>query len=130
MKSPLFGKGTQHFITGDQTKILLVFKMKESTQSDHLATVERLKMIIRKEGFDPVLVGGTYLLYGKLSKLIGSSLIEGLTLLILVFVIMGGIISRSFRVVGAMLISLAVGPHRRCREVLRDTSETGDPRGP
>ena len=39
-----------------------------------------------------------------------SSLIEGLTLLILLFVIMGGIISRSFRVIGAMFISLGIIP--------------------
>jgi predicted RND superfamily exporter protein len=50
------------------------------------------------------------MLYGKLSKLVESSLIEGLVLLTVVFTIMGGIISRSIRVIGAVLISLAIIP--------------------
>lgn len=37
-------------------------------------------------------------------------MVDGLTLLILLFMIMGGIISRSFRIIGAMLISLTVIP--------------------
>ena len=111
LESPILGKTAQYYITGDQTKTLFVLRMKESyRKTDHLANVERLKKIIREEGFEPVLVGGTYLLYGKLSKLVATSIIEGLTLLILLFMIMGGIISRSLQVVGAMFISLSVIP--------------------
>jgi predicted RND superfamily exporter protein len=111
LESPILGKTAQYYITKDQTRTLLVLKMKESyRETDHLANVERLKKIIRKEGFEPMMGGGTYLLYGKLSKLVGSSIVEGLTLLILLFMVMGGIISRSFRVVGAMFVSLGVIP--------------------
>lgn len=111
LESPILGKVAKYYITEDRTKTLFVLRMKEAYQrSDHLANVERLKMIIRGQGFEPILVGGTYLLYGKLSKLIASSLVEGLTLLILLFMIMGGIISRSFQVTGAMFISLGVIP--------------------
>ncbi len=56
------------------------------------------------------MVGGTYLLYGKLTRLVAKSLVEGLAVLILLFIMMGGIISRSLRVVGAMFISLVVIP--------------------
>ncbi len=111
LESPILGKTAQYYITGDQTKTLYVLRMKESyRKADHLANVERLEKIIREEGFEPVLVGGTYLLYGKLSKLVATSIIEGLTLLILLFIIMGGIISRSIQVAGAMFISLGVIP--------------------
>ncbi|MFI5295782.1 MAG: RND family transporter [Thermodesulfovibrionales bacterium] len=111
MESPILGNVAKYYITKDRRKTLFLLRMKESYhQTDHLANVERLKTIVRKEGFDPVLVGGTYLLYGKLSKLVASSLIEGLTLLILLFVVMGGIISRSFQVIGAMVISLGIIP--------------------
>jgi predicted RND superfamily exporter protein len=111
LESPILGKTAQYYITKDQTKTLLVLKMKESyRQTDHLSNVERLKKIIREEGFEPTMGGGTYLLYGKLSKLVASSIMEGLTLLILLFVVMGGIISRSFRVIGAMCVSLGVIP--------------------
>ncbi len=111
LESPILGKTAQYYITGDQTKTLYVLRMKESyRKADHLANVERLKKIIRQDGFEPVLVGGTYLLYGKLSKLVATSIVEGLALLILLFMIMGGIISRSLQVVGAMFISLSVIP--------------------
>jgi uncharacterized protein len=111
LESPIFGKVAKYYITEDQTKTLFVLRMKETSQeSDHLANVERLKGKIRGEGFEPILVGGVYLLYGKLSKLVGSSVFEGLAILILLFMIMGGIISRSVRVVGAMFVSLGVTP--------------------
>ncbi|MGO9954249.1 MAG: efflux RND transporter permease subunit [Dissulfurispiraceae bacterium] len=111
LETPILGKVAKYYITKDQTKTLFVMKMKESyNQSDHLENVERLKEIIRKEGFEPVLIGGTYLLYGKLSQLVALSLIRGLPLLIMLFVLMGGIISRSIKVMGAMLISLGSIP--------------------
>ncbi len=111
LDSPILGKVARYYITDDRTRTLFVLRMKESyRKSDHIANVERLKKIIRGQGFEPVMVGGTYLLYGKLSKLVASSLFEGLTLLILLFMTMGGIISRSFRVTAAMFISLGVIP--------------------
>ncbi len=111
LDSPILGKVAKYYITEDRTKTLFVLRMKESyRQSDRLANVERLKKIIREQDFEPVLVGGTYLLYGILSKLVASSVFEGLTLLILLFMIMGGIISRSFRVTAAMFISLGIIP--------------------
>jgi predicted RND superfamily exporter protein len=111
LESPMLGKAAICYITKDQTKTLFVLRMKESyRQADHLETVERLKRTIREQGFERTLTGGTYLLFGRLSKLVSSSIVDGLTLLILLFVVMGGIISRSFRIIGAMLISLAVIP--------------------
>jgi predicted RND superfamily exporter protein len=111
LETPLFGKTALYYITKDGTKTLFVLRMKEEyRQSARLANVERLKDAVRRHGFEPVMLGGTYLLYGKLTKLVASSLIQGLPLLILLFVIIGGIISRSFRVAGAMFISLAVIP--------------------
>jgi len=111
LKSPLFGKTALYYITKDQTMTLFVLRMKETyRQSDHMANIERLKSIIRRQGFEPEMVGGTYLLYGKLTMLVASSVMEGLTLLIILFMIMGGVISRSLRIVGAMFISLGIVP--------------------
>ena len=111
LESPILGKTAKYYITEDRTKTLFLLRMKETyRQSDHLSNVERLKRIIRGQGFEPVLVGGTYLLYGKLSKLVASSLFEGVVLLVLLFMPIGGIISRSFRVMVAMFISLGVIP--------------------
>lgn len=111
LESPILGKAAIYYITKDQTKTLFVLRMKESyTQSDHLENVERLKGIIRQQGFEPTMIGGTYFLFGKLSKLVASSISKGLTLLVVLFMIMGGVIARSFRILGAMLISLTIIP--------------------
>ncbi len=111
LETPLFGKAAMYYITNDRTKALFAVRMKEAyRQVSHLANVERLKKIVREEGFEPVMTGGPYLLYGTLSKLVASSIAEGLPLLILLFVVMGGIISRSFRVIGATIISLGIVP--------------------
>jgi predicted RND superfamily exporter protein len=109
MKSPTLHKQAQYYITNDQTKTLLVIKMKESyEQTDHLANIARLKNIIHAQGFNPVMVGGTYELYGKLTKLVTSSIPDGLTLLIFLCTIMAGIISRSLRIIGATFVSLGI----------------------
>ncbi|SPQ00879.1 membrane hypothetical protein [Candidatus Sulfobium mesophilum] len=111
LETPLFGKTAIYYITKDRTKTLFILRMKESYgQSDRLANVERLKNTIRKHGFEPVMLGGTYLLYGELTKLVASSIVQGLPLLIFLFVVMGGIVSRSLRVALAMLISLGLIP--------------------
>ena len=111
LEKPIFGKAAIYYITADQTQTLLVMKMKESyKRSDHMANVERLEKTVKDQGFQPVMIGGTYMLYGKLSSLVASSLIKGLPVLILLFAIMGGIISRSLKVMGAMIISLGCIP--------------------
>jgi uncharacterized protein len=111
LQSPILGKSAKYYITKDRTKTLFVLRMKESyTRSDHLANVQRLTNIIRAQGFRPALIGGTYMLYGELSKLVAESMIKGLPILVLLFVTMGLTISRSFRIACAMLISLGVIP--------------------
>ncbi len=111
LQSPILGKKAKYYITEDRTKTLFVLRMKESyTQSDHMENVRRVENIIRGEGFHPAMAGGAYLLYGELSKLVAASIIKGLPMLVLLFVLMGGIISRSFRVAWAMTISLGAIP--------------------
>ncbi len=111
LQSPILGKKAKYYITENRTMTLFLLRMKESyTKSGHLANVERLEKMIRAEGFEPTMVGGAYLLYGELSKLVAVSMVKGLPILVLLFVIMGGIISCSLRIVGAMIVSLGVIP--------------------
>ncbi len=123
LESRFFENAAKYYITKDHTKTLFVLRMKEMPQRsdpservdrtesvDRLKNVDHLENVVRREGFEPALVGGAYVLYGKLSKLVESSLIEGLALLTVLFTIMGGVISRSFRVMGAVFISLAIIP--------------------
>jgi len=56
------------------------------------------------------MVGGTYSLLDQMTQLVTSSVISGVLLLIGIFVVMGFAFSRSFRVAGAMLVSLIIIP--------------------
>jgi len=111
MESPQFGEAAKYFVTEDRKKSFFVLRMKETEhKSSRLKVIDRLKQIIEGEGFSLDLVGGVYLLQGKLSELLTSSLISGLTLLILLFVVMGWGLSRSFRISMAMMLSLSLIP--------------------
>lgn len=65
---------------------------------------------VEREGFRTLLVGGEYSLLGQMGRLINSSIIEGVLVLTGVFSIMGYLFSRSFRVAGAMLVTLLIIP--------------------
>ncbi len=56
------------------------------------------------------MIGGLYLLQGELSQLVAKSLIFGLGRLLLFFVIIAFIVSRSFKISLAMVLGLSVVP--------------------
>ncbi|MDA9101383.1 hypothetical protein N9K06_01760, partial [Omnitrophica bacterium] len=70
----------------------------------------RIEETVRSMGFEPVLVGGVYMLQGKLAELLASSLVSGLILLTLIFVIMGWLISRSVQTTVSLLLSMSLIP--------------------
>ena len=72
--------------------------------------IERLKRIVQGHGFRTVMVGGTYSLLDQMTRLVTSSVISGVLLLIAIFVAMGYAFSRSLRVAAAMLVSLITIP--------------------
>ena len=103
--------GNPWFITADRTKTLFLFRMNEATRDDpRLEVVKRLEDKIKASGLSPVLVGGIYLLQGKLTRLVIESIAWGLCLLLGLFIIMGFFLSHSFQVAVAMLVSLLVIP--------------------
>ncbi len=109
--SPAFGEVTKYFITKDRKSTLFLLRMKEMDRnSPRLSIVKRVEEIVRGKGFNPVLVGGVYVLQGKLSELVVSSILFGLFLLIIIFTLIGGLIARSLRVAGAIFISLCMIP--------------------
>jgi len=65
---------------------------------------------VQRNGFRTVMVGGTYSLLDQMTRLVTSSIISGVLLLIGIFVVMGNAFSRSFRVAAAMLVSLLIIP--------------------
>ncbi len=109
--APAFGEVTKYFITKDRKSTLFLLRMKEMGRDQpRLSIVKRVEEIVRDEGFKPLLTGGVYLLQGKLSELVVSSILVGLLLLVIIFTLIGGFIARSLRVAGAIFISLCMIP--------------------
>jgi len=111
LESHMFGEIAQYFITKDRSQTLFILRMNEEGRTEsRLKIVSEIKEIISQEGLKSSLVGGPYLLQGKLSKLLTSSIISGITLLLALFLFMGFFISRSVKVTAALLMSLTFIP--------------------
>jgi len=108
---PKHGEISRQLITADRTEALFLLRMRETDRTTpRQAVIDRLTRTVERTGFRPVLVGGTYSLLDQQARLVTSSLISGVLLLIGVFVVMGFAFSRSFKVASAMLVSLAIIP--------------------
>lgn len=111
LDEPKHGEVTRYFITPDRTRVLFTLRMHEThRQGSRPQVITRLNRIVQREGFRTVLVGGTYSLLDQMSRLVTSSIISGVALLIGIFVAMGLALSRSLRVSLAMLLSLVTIP--------------------
>jgi predicted RND superfamily exporter protein len=87
--------------------------MREGVRKERRVDVlERLEADAHANGFHPTLMGGVYFLQAQLAAQIGSSLREGLSLLIALFAGIAMLAARSVRVAAAMtatLLLLAAG---------------------
>jgi len=100
------------FVTRDRKQGLFFLMMQENERSGtpRVRIIDQILQIVRDQGFEPELVGGVYLLQGRMAQMITSSLITGLTLLIGLFVAMSGWLARSWRVAGGVFAGLALIP--------------------
>jgi len=111
LDEPKHGEISSQLITADRNRTLYLLRMKETgRKTSRSKVIERLKTIVQREGFRTVLVGGSYSLLDQMARLVSSSIISGVLLLIGIFVVMGYAFSRSLRVAAAMLVSLIVIP--------------------
>lgn len=111
MESPRFGEIAKYFVTKDRDKTLFLLRMRESIRkTSRLEIIDHIKEMTEEQGFGLALVGGAYALQGKMSKLLASSLVSGILLLLGLFVAMGWLLSRSRQITVALLTSLAVIP--------------------
>lgn len=109
--SPRFGEIAKYFVTENRRHALFMLRMKEAQRSGpRLQVVERIKKIVREQGYQPFLVGGVFNLQGRLSQLITSSLISGSGFLNAVILIMTWFLTRSWKSSLAMLVSLYFVP--------------------
>ncbi len=111
LESPLLGRIGLSFVTGDRSEGRYFLRMKESGRVEPRAEViARIRDHVRESGLQPTLVGGQYDLQEKLGRLIASSLRIGLGGLVLAFVGIAFIVSRSVRGTIAMVLCLTAIP--------------------
>lgn len=111
LDEPKHGEVSRRVISPDRVRTLFVLRMRETgRQEERRAIIARLRHTVEKAGFRTVLVGGAYSLLDQMARLVTSSIISGVLLLLGIFVAMGFAFSRSFQVAGAMLASLAIIP--------------------
>ncbi|HXV27940.1 MAG TPA: MMPL family transporter, partial [bacterium] len=96
LDSGQYGEVAKFFITKDRQQVLYILRMQEEEQGyPRLENVRRIEEVVRANGFVAGLSGGLYVLQGKLSELLYSSLVFGIILLISLFTVMGWILTRS-----------------------------------
>ena len=111
LDSPEAGRVGRTFLTKDRSRGRFILRMREQARSRPRASVmSEIEGIVRRHGFEPVLVGGLYPLQGELSKLVEGSLIRGLGGLLVVFSIIVWMVTRSLPSALAMTACLALTP--------------------
>src|SRR5438094_1045712 len=111
MAQPKYARVSKSFVTEDRSQAMFLLRMVEERRDKYrVNVVDHLRVIARKHGFKPELVGGIYYLQGRLAQLVASSLVTGLFWLNLLFIIIAWIVARSFRGAVAMLVSLTLVP--------------------
>ncbi len=99
------------FISHDYKYGLFMLRMNEAYRiRSRIEIVDEIKELVLAQGFVPEIVGGIYSLQGHLAKLVAISLVNGLGKLILLFAIIGLIVSHSLRITLALTLSVALLP--------------------
>ena len=101
----------ENFLNEDRDQVLFLLRMNEvGRNKTRNIVISELQEITEREGFEPVLTGGVYMLQGRLSSLVSQSLIAGLAGLLVLFAIIAWIVSRNWRVSAAMTLTAAFIP--------------------
>ncbi|MCF8466365.1 MAG: MMPL family transporter [Sneathiella sp.] len=101
----------ENFLSEDRSEVLYVLRMKEEgRQQDRNQITAKLQQIVKNAGFKPVLTGGVYVLQGRLSELVATSLLMGIAGLLLLFAGIAWIVSRSIAITAAMVLTSALIP--------------------
>ncbi len=96
------------FLSEDRTQGRFYARMHEAERTRARSeVVEQVREAALVSGLEPALVGGVYELQGQLGSLIASSLRIGLGGLLLLFLVIGGVVSRSVRTTAEMFVCLA-----------------------
>jgi len=106
--APQFDEIALSYVTRERDEGRFFLRMKESVQEpSRRGVMDRLEGYARNAGLEPVQMGGLYDLQEQLGRLITSSLRIGLGGLLLLFVGIAAVVSRSARVTTIMVACLA-----------------------
>ena len=110
-ESPRLDEIALSFVTRERDEGLFFLRMKESVQEpSRYEVMDRLEGYAGDAGLEPVQMGGFYDLQAQLGRLIASSLRIGLGGLLVLFVGVAVVVSRSARVAAIMVACLAGVP--------------------
>ncbi|MGH7522759.1 MAG: efflux RND transporter permease subunit [Gemmatimonadales bacterium] len=111
LDKPKYGEISRQLISHDRTRTLFFLRMRETGRvASRQEVIDRLEGVVARHDFRTVEVGGTYSQLNQMSRLLTSSIVTGVILLVSIFSLMGLAFSRSFRVAGAMLVGLVIIP--------------------
>ncbi len=111
LDKPKYERIAQSFISQDRTHGMFYLRMNEQLrQKSRLDVIGDIHRITRSNGFEPNLTGGVYYLQAQLSRLVVTSLKDGLLKLLLVFLLVGLVLNRSIRGALAMASCVLIAP--------------------
>ncbi len=98
LDSALFDRVARSFVTAERDLALFFLRMREAGRDQpRRAVIERLVGRIEGEGLEVELVGGLYELQGQLGELVARSVLVGLAALLVLFLVIAAVVSRSPR---------------------------------
>ncbi|TNE64790.1 MAG: hypothetical protein EP335_06710 [Alphaproteobacteria bacterium] len=108
LSKPEYGGVAKSFVTEDRTQALYMLRMKENGRDrDRVAIVDDIREIPLAHDFKVTAIGGTYFLQGQLALSVAQSMTMGVVTLIIMFGVIGFIVSRSVRVSAAVVATAA-----------------------
>ena len=116
--NPQLGSVGLGYVSPERDEGHFFLRMRESVdESSRDVVTDRLRSLTREAGMEPVLVGGLYDLQAQLSKLIASSLKIGIGGLLLLFLAVAMLVSRSLATTVRMWFLPRRNPARGARHI-------------
>src|SRR5438477_11844189 len=104
LAQPKYTHVSKSLVNDDRKEAVFMLRMIEARRTKYrVDVVNDLRAVCRKYGFKADLVGGIHYLQGRLAKLVAESLVTGLFLLNLLFIVIAWVVARSVRGAVAMI---------------------------
>ena len=111
LSGPKYNAVAKGFITDNHQQGHFMMRLIESEQKyNRKKVIEDLKVITNRYGFNVDLTGGAYMLQEQLAALVQKSIIQGISMLLIAFLFIAYIVSRSFITSFSMVLSLSLIP--------------------